>query len=245
MSARSKVLWQICWHNIPCFKFRGTNSARAPNITGFGLSYIKISNKNGHSSHKGTKSTDKRWSRSKNSSWHETNFSVKIKSKKRTISKGQNHSGISRHICLTGEYIVHVDPIIPLVVHTSRRIPISPKEKFKTELDSLVNQGIISLVIEQTPWIDSFVCVTKANGSVLLCLDPRDLNKAVLRSHFVTPSFEDITSQLHDARWYTMVDIKSGYWHLNLDKKSRKLTTFIIPFGRYIFNSFPIGIKSA
>ena len=65
------------------------------------------------------------------------------------------------------------------------------------------------------------------------------------RPHYVTPTFEDVTAKLHGTRWFTIVDIKSGYWHLNLDQKSRKLTTFITSNGRYLFNRFPMGIKCA
>ena len=136
-----------------------------------------------------------------------------------------------------------MDPTVPPVVHPPRRIPKALKERFKAELDFLVTQDMISPVKEPTPWVNSIVCVTKANGSVRLCLDPRDLNKAIRKPHYVTPTFEDVPAKLNGARWFTIVDIKSGYWHLNLDQKSRKLTTFITPNGRYLFNKFPRRIS--
>lgn len=43
----------------------------------------------------------------------------------------------------------------------------------------------------------------------------------------------------------TIVNVKSGYWNMKLDKKSRELTTFITPEGRYMFKRFPMGVKSA
>lgn len=147
--------------------------------------------------------------------------------------------------CLPGEHTIHLNPEVPPVVHPPRRVPISLKGKLKLELDSLEAQGIISPVKDPTPWVNSFVCTTKRNGSVRLCLDPRDLNKAVHRPHYATPTFEDITAELDNARWFTKVDIKSGYWHLKLDEKSRRLTTFITPHGRYMYNRYPMGVKSA
>ena len=138
-----------------------------------------------------------------------------------------------------------MNPTVPPVVHQPRQIPIILKEKLKAELDSLVTQGIISLVTEPTPWVNLIVCITKANSSVRICLEPRDLNKAIHRPHYVTLTFEDITAKLHGARWFTIEDIKSGYWHLNLDQKSRKLATFLTANGRYLFNRFPMGIKCA
>ena len=150
--------------------------------------------------------------------------------------------------CLTGEYSIKIDPSVPPVIHPPHRVPIALKEKFK-ELDSLqgslADQDIITPVTKPTSWVNSFVCVTKNNGSVRLCLDPNDVNKAMMRPHFVTPTFEEIISRLHGAKWFSIVNVKSGYWNMKLDEKSSELTTFITPEGRYMFKRFPMGVKSA
>lgn len=89
------------------------------------------------------------------------------------------------------------------------------------------------------------ICATKANESIKLCLNPRDLNKVILCPHFMTITFEDIISRLHGTKWFTIVDGKSGYWQMKLDKKFKQLVTFVTPLGRYMFNRFPMGVKSA
>ena len=147
--------------------------------------------------------------------------------------------------CLPGEYNIKIDPSVPPVIHPPRWVPIALKEKFKAKLDSLVDQDIITLVTKPMSWVNLFVCVTKNNRSVRLCLDPKDLNKAVLRPHFVTPTFEEIISRIHGAKWFSIVNVKSGYWNMKLDEKSRELTTFITPEGPYMFKCFPMGVKSA
>lgn len=95
----------------------------------------------------------------------------------------------------------HVLTEIPNVV------PVSLRDKFKAELNLLMKQGIILPVIKPTSWVNSFVW--KMNGSVSLCLDAND-------KYFVTSTFEDIVSWLHGAKWFTIVDVKSRYWQLNL-----------------------------
>ena len=76
-----------------------------------------------------------------------------------------------------------------------------------------------------------------------LCLDPKDLNAAIQREHHVTPTLEEILPKLADAKVFSIVDAKCGYWNVVLDKESSYLTTFNSPFGRYRFKRMPFGLK--
>ena len=112
-------------------------------------------------------------------------------------------------------------------------------------MDRLVEQEIISPVTYPTDWVNSFVCVTKSNGKIRLCLDPKDLNAAVKRPHYVTRTLEDVISRLNGSQYFSILDARSGYWNIKLDAKSADLTTFNTPFGRYRYNRLPMGIKCA
>ena len=133
--------------------------------------------------------------------------------------------------CFQGTYHISVDPKVQPVVHPSRRIPLALREKLKEELNSLVNQEIFTPVTYPTDWINSCVCVTKSNGKLRLCLHPCDLNKAVRRPHYTTPTFDDILAKLNGAKWFSILDARSGYWNLKLDDASADLTTFNTPHG--------------
>ena len=145
--------------------------------------------------------------------------------------------------CLEGEYHIESDKSVTPVVHPPRRVPL--QKPLKYELDSLVSQGIISKVTQPTDWVNSCVCVTKSNGQIRLCLDPKDLNKAVKRPHYATPTLEDVLSRLNGAKFFTILDARSGYWNIKLDQESALLTTFNTTYGRYCFNRLPMGIKCA
>ena len=86
--------------------------------------------------------------------------------------------------CFQGEFHITLDPNVPLVVHPPRRLPEALREPLREEFDSLVEQGIIAKVDEPTDWVNSLVFVTMSNGSLRLCLDPKDLNKAIKRPHY-------------------------------------------------------------
>ena len=95
--------------------------------------------------------------------------------------------------------------------------------------------------------MSSLVVVGKPNGKVRLCLDPRDLNKAIQREHYPTrmQTVEEVAAELSDAKVFSVLDATSGFWHIKLDEKSSELLTFNTPFGRYQYLRMPFGINSA
>ena len=112
--------------------------------------------------------------------------------------------------CFQGEYHITVDTAVPPVVHPPRRVPEALKEPLK-ELDSLVAQGILAKVTEPTDWVNSLVCITKSTGALRLCLDPKDLNCAIKRPHYFTPTLEDILPKLNGLKCFSILDTRSGY----------------------------------
>ena len=89
------------------------------------------------------------------------------------------------------------------------------------------------------------VVVPKKNGALRICLDPKELNKAIQREHYPLPTTEDVATRLYGAKVFTVLDVRSGFWHVVRDEPSSFLTTFHTPFGRYRWNRMPFGICSA
>lgn len=106
-------------------------------------------------------------------------------------------------------------------------------------------KGVIKKVDEPTEWVNSIVCAEKSSGKLRICLDPRDLNKAIKREYYQLPTIEEITTRLAGAKIFSKLDANSGYWQIPLHSASQKLATFNTPFGRYCFCRMPFGIKSA
>ena len=150
--------------------------------------------------------------------------------------------GIGR---LPGIHKIHIDHNITPVVHPPRRLPITMRDKVKDELSRMVKEGIIKKVNKPTSWINSMVVVTKPNGSITICIDPRDLNKAVKRQHFPLLTVEEVTSRMPNTKVFSKIDCTSSFWQIELDDESSKLCTFNTPFGRYRYLRLPFGIKCA
>ena len=147
--------------------------------------------------------------------------------------------------CFEGEFHITLDPTVPPVVHPPRRVPEALREPLKKELDNPEAQDIIAKVTDPTDWVNSLVCVTKSNGTLRLCLDPKDLNKAIKRPHHCTPTIDEVLPRLNGAQYFSIVDARSGYWNIKLDFESSLYTTFNSPHGRYRFLRLPFGLICA
>ena len=119
------------------------------------------------------------------------------------------------------------------VQHPPRSVPVTMQSAYKAELNRLVKEGIITGVKENTEWIKSIVPVMKSNGSLRLCLDPKDLNKAIERNQWYSRMIDDILPELAKSKYKTLKDVTSGYWHIVLDLASSLLTMFNTPWGKF------------
>lgn len=87
--------------------------------------------------------------------------------------------------------------------------------------------------------------IVKKPGTLRICVDLKDLNKATKRSHYIMPTLEDILPNLADAKVFSVLDAREGFWHIKLDEHNSYLTTFWTLFERYRLLRLPFGIPSA
>ena len=119
------------------------------------------------------------------------------------------------------------------------------RPKVKRELQHMEQLGVIERVHEATEWVNSMVTVTKPNGKLQICIDPRDLNRAIKREYYPMQTIEEVVSRMPNAEIFSVLDARSGFWQVELDHESAKLCTFNTPFGRYMFKRLPFGLSSA
>ena len=129
------------------------------------------------------------------------------------------------------------------VQHPPRSVPLGMQSAYRAELDRLVEEGIITEVHEHTECINSIVPVMKEDESLRLCLDPKDLNKAIERNQWYARTLDDILPELAQSKYFTIKDAMSGFWHMLLDLRSSLLTTFNTPWGKYRWLRMPFGLK--
>ena len=123
----------------------------------------------------------------------------------------------------------------PYALTTPRRVAIPLLPKVETELQRMLQLGVIEKVTQPTEWCSGMVVVPKSNGNVRICVDLTMLNKNVKRERHILPSVEQTLAQIGGAKVFTKLDANSGFWQVELSHDSALLTTFITPFGRFCF----------
>ena len=127
---------------------------------------------------------------------------------------------------LKGEYNIRVDPTVKPAMHARRKVPIESKEAIDRELDYLIEEEIITEQVEPTPWVSSVTFPMKPNGEVRVCMDPSNLNKAIIREHHKLMTVEEIAHELAGAKVYTKADALKAFLQIHLTHEASLLTMF-------------------
>lgn len=126
---------------------------------------------------------------------------------------------------------------------TPRRLSYHEKTVLRSILDELTSKGIIR---ESTSEYASPIVLTKKkNGETRMCVDFRTLNKITVRDNFPLPLIEDQLDLLAGKKYFTMLDLKDGFFHIRMHEDSVKYTSFVTPLGQYEYTKMPFGLKGA
>ena len=113
-----------------------------------------------------------------------------------------------------------------------RRIPPHQYEEVRKHLDEMLRMGAIRR--SNSPWASAVVLVRKKDGALRFCIDLRKLNERTVKDAYSLPLIEDSLDVLNGSCILTSIDLKSGYWQVELDEKSIQLTAFTVgPLGFY------------
>ena len=124
-----------------------------------------------------------------------------------------------------------------------RKVSVNLLPKIREELNKMESDGIIRRVTAHSDWCSSLVYVTKPDGSLRICLDPKKLNKSLRRCPHKIPTLEELNPTFTGAQFFSKLDAKAGYWSIPLDEGSQLLTTFRTPIGRYCWMRLPFGLN--
>lgn len=126
-----------------------------------------------------------------------------------------------------------------------RARPIHPRdlEAVRNHLRDLLEAGVVRE--SESPFSSPIVVVRKKNGDVRLCIDYRKLNLHTVKDNYALPNLEESFTALNGSRWFSVLDLKSGYYQIEMAETDKPKTAFVTPLGFWEFNRMPQGVTNA
>lgn len=121
------------------------------------------------------------------------------------------------------------------------------KEEVRCQVQKLLENGLIEM--STSAYNSPLIIVPKKslNGKTQfrMCVDFRKLNKKLIADKFPLPRIEEILEGLGKAKYFSVLDLQSGYHQIPLNEKSRHLTAFSTDTGFYQWKVLPFGLNVA
>ena len=131
----------------------------------------------------------------------------------------------------------------PLRQPYRRQNPAVRREEM-TQVQQMLSSSVIRP--SNSPWASPVVMVRKKDGSLRFCVDFRQLNAATVKDAHPLPRIDDLLDALHGAKWFSTLDLKSGYWQVPIAEQDKEKTAFRTSSGQlYEFNQVPFGLCNA
>lgn len=152
-----------------------------------------------------------------------------------TDSTDMGHTTVIKHTIDTGAAPpVHLQP---------RRLPPHYREQAHHLVEKMLQKDVIQR--STSPWSSPIVLVTKKDGSLRFCVDYRKVNSLTRRDAYPLPRVDDTLATLAGSKWFTTLDLLSGYWQVELDEADREKTAFATREGLFEFKVMPFGLTNA
>ena len=159
----------------------------------------------------------------------------------------ENHDAFAEE-----EKQIGTTPLIKMSIDTSDHLLIARKpyalalkhyDWVRDEMDKLLEEGVIQE--SHSSWSAPIVVVPKGDGGKRLCVNLMALN-AIMRTYvWPMPRVKDIFAKLGKAKFFTTLNLRSGYHHIALDDDAIKKTAFVMPLGNYEYLKVPFGLAQA
>ena len=124
-----------------------------------------------------------------------------------------------------------------------RRVPMSKRQVERDEIEKMLENDIITP--SNSPWSSPIVLVTKKDGSCRFCIDYRKLNDVTIKDSYSLPNPNDCLQSLNGSKWFSTLDLASGYWQMEMHPDDKSKTAFTTQSGLYEFNVMPFGLTNA
>ncbi|WVZ91094.1 LOW QUALITY PROTEIN: hypothetical protein U9M48_037308 [Paspalum notatum var. saurae] len=139
------------------------------------------------------------------------------------------------------EFIIDLFPGTAPIAKRPYRM--APAERAKRTTSRITAKGFIGP--GSSPWGAPVLFVTKKDGSMRMCIDYRSLNEVTIKNKYPLPRIDDLFDQLGGAKYFSKIDLRSGYHQLKIREEDIQKTAFVTSYGQYEFTVMPFGLTNA
>lgn len=142
--------------------------------------------------------------------------------------------------------IDHRIPLLPNDKAVSKkpyRYAPHQKNEIEKQIAQMLKQGIIQA--STSPFASPVLLVKKKDGTWRFCVDYRGLNDITVKNKYPMPMEDELLDELAEAKWFTKLDLRSGYHQIRLIEADEVKTTFKTHQGHYEFKVMPFGLTNA
>jgi hypothetical protein len=139
-------------------------------------------------------------------------------------------------------YIDLIPGTAPIAMRPYRMAPTELAE-LKLQIAELQQKGYIRP--SSSPWGAPVLFVTKKDGSMRMCIDYRSLNEVTIKNKYPLPRIDDLFDQLQRAKYFSKIDLRSGYHQLRIKEADIQKTAFVTRYGQYEFTVMSFGLTNA
>ena len=132
----------------------------------------------------------------------------------------------------------------PNVRQKLRQIHPKKAAAIKAEVEKLLKAGFI-YPIPLTEWVSNIVPITKKQGTIRVCVNYRDLNKACPKDNYPTPFIDQIIDDCAGCEIFSFMDGFFDYNQIDILPQDQHKMTFICPWGTFAYRKLPFGLKNA
>ncbi|UYV73410.1 hypothetical protein LAZ67_10003088 [Cordylochernes scorpioides] len=129
------------------------------------------------------------------------------------------------------------------IKHKPYRVSAKERDIIKEQIDEMLTEGIIRP--SSSPWSFPVILVKKRDGKYRFCVDYRKLNNVTVKDVYPIPRIDEVMDTLQGSTHFSAIDLRSGYWQVEVEERDKEKTAFTTAHGLYEFNVMPFGLCNA
>ena len=142
------------------------------------------------------------------------------------------------------EHKIKLEPGSTPTFRNHHRLSPQDMDELKVHLKDLLNHGFIRE--SHSPYGAPILFAKKAGDTKRrLCIDYRDLNRITIKDRYPLPRVDELIDRLFGAKYFTKLDLRSGYHQVRVAEEDIQKTAFNTRYGQFEYLVVPFGLTSA